>query len=214
MRRPCGACPKRTTPTASCTSRCSMARAPRSASDWPFVQNGPADLRISVTPDQASYGPHAPVQLDGARGRCRRPARGHQLVGGRERCQPQRARPQRRNHCLEPAADVRPGGLRRKPRLLFPGSRRPATALALDDLLLTQGWRRFVWKEVLAGQGAAAMRFVPEHGHRPGGPGGERARQPAHCQQPAHVSANAARPNHGDGHHRRRWAASALWASR
>ena len=28
-----------------------------------FVQNGPAALRITVTPDQASYGPHAPVQL-------------------------------------------------------------------------------------------------------------------------------------------------------
>ena len=36
------------------------------------------------------------------------------------------------------------------------------TSLALDDLLLTQGWRRFVWKQVLAGQ-PPVVRFAPEH---------------------------------------------------
>ncbi|WP_460504301.1 carboxypeptidase-like regulatory domain-containing protein, partial [Hymenobacter agri] len=37
----------------------------------------------------------------------------------------------------------------------------PTTAQHLDDLLLTQGWRRFVWKNVLGGQ-APPARFNPE----------------------------------------------------
>ncbi|WBO83683.1 TonB-dependent receptor plug domain-containing protein [Hymenobacter yonginensis] len=40
----------------------------------------------------------------------------------------------------------------------------PETRLALDHLLLTQGWSRFVWRELLASDAspAAAYRFLPE----------------------------------------------------
>ena len=63
------------------------------------------------------------------------------------------------------------------PGYYFEASKGPR-APALDDLLLTQGWRRFVWKEVLSGQ-PAAVRFAAEesltlsgqvqseHGHQP-----------------------------------------------
>ncbi|NML65491.1 hypothetical protein HHL22_09775 [Hymenobacter sp. RP-2-7] len=44
------------------------------------------------------------------------------------------------------------GGTLEDPSYYFREPQTPEIKLALNDLLLTQGWRRFVWKELLAGQ--------------------------------------------------------------
>ena len=127
-----------------------------------FARNGPASLRISITPDQASYGPHAPVQLavrvTDATGQ---PVATTFSLGVSDAS----------ITALDPAAETIASHLLLTSDLVGyvenPGyyfqEPSPATALALDDLLLTQGWRRFVWKEVLAGQ-PVATRFAPEQG--------------------------------------------------
>ena len=127
-----------------------------------FAAPGPAALRISVTPDQAGYGPHAPVQLTlrvaDAAGQ---PVAATLSLGVSDAAL----------GALDPNAETIASNLLLTSDLVghveSPGYyfRAPsaATALALDDLLLTQGWRRFVWKDVLAGQ-APAVRFAPETG--------------------------------------------------
>jgi hypothetical protein len=125
-----------------------------------FVQSDAAGLRVTITSDQPSYGPHAPVQLTvrvaDAAGQ---PVAASLSVGVNDAAL----------SALDPNAETiasnllltsdlagyieNPGYYFRNPT--------PATAQALDDLLLTQGWRRFVWKPVLAGQ-APPARFVPE----------------------------------------------------
>ncbi|WP_310392045.1 TonB-dependent receptor plug domain-containing protein [Hymenobacter sp.] len=125
-----------------------------------FAQNGPAGLRITVTPDQASYGPHAPVQLT---------VRVADAAGQPVAATLSLAVSDAGLGALDPAAETIASNLLLTSDLAGyvenPGYyfREPtaATALALDDLLLTQGWRRFVWKEVLAGQ-APPQRFNPE----------------------------------------------------
>ncbi|MDO7848314.1 TonB-dependent receptor plug domain-containing protein [Hymenobacter sp. M29] len=126
-----------------------------------FVLNGPSALRIAITSDQTNYGPHAPVQLNvrvtDAAGK---PVATNFSLGvsdaGLTAIDPQ-AETIASNLLL--TSDLvgyveNPGYYFREPSA--------ATAQALDDLLLTQGWRRFVWKEVLAGQ-APPMHFTPEH---------------------------------------------------
>ncbi|WP_331060413.1 TonB-dependent receptor plug domain-containing protein [Hymenobacter sp.] len=125
-----------------------------------FVQNGPAGLKVTVTSDQASYGAHAPVQLSlkvtDAAGQ---PVAANLSVGVSDAGL----------SALDPNAETIASNLLLTSDLVGyvenPGyyfrEQTPATAQALDDLLLTQGWRRFVWKEVLAGQ-APPVRFNPE----------------------------------------------------
>jgi hypothetical protein len=142
-----------------------------------FAQNGPPSLRISITPDQPTYGAHAPVQLNvrvaDASGQ---PVATTFSLGVSDAGLT----------ALDPNAETIASSLLLTSDLVGyvqdPGyyfrDQAPNTLLALDDLLLTQGWRRFVWKEVLAGQ-APAVRFAPEkdislagqvvseHGNRP-----------------------------------------------
>ena len=142
-----------------------------------FVQNGPAALRISVTPDQASYGPHAPVQLT---------VRVTDAQGQPVATNFSLAVSDAGLTALDPNAETVASNLLLTSDLAGyvenPGyyfrEQSAATAQALDDLLLTQGWRRFVWKTVLAGQVPPAS-FTPEqdivltgqvlseHGNRP-----------------------------------------------
>ncbi|MBD2768744.1 TonB-dependent receptor plug domain-containing protein [Hymenobacter sp. BT664] len=142
-----------------------------------FVQNGPAALRVTITPDQASYGPHSPVQLTvrvvDAAGQ---PVAANLSVGVSEAGL----------SALDPNAETIASNLLLTSDLVGyvedPGyyfrEQSAATAQALDDLLLTQGWRRFVWKAVLAGQAPPVIftpeqeislvgQVVSEHGNRP-----------------------------------------------
>ena len=142
-----------------------------------FVQNGPAALRISVVPDQASYGPHAPVQLT---------VRVADAQGQPVAADFSLAVSEAGLTALDPHAETIASNLLLTSDLVGsvenPGYyfREPsaATAQALDDLLLTQGWRRFVWKAVLAGEAPPAPftpeadivltgQVVSEHGNRP-----------------------------------------------
>ena len=142
-----------------------------------FAPNEAAGLRVSITPDQPSYGAHAPVQLTvrvaDAAGQ---PVAATLSLGVNDAAL----------GALDPNAETIASNLLLTSDLTgyvdSPGYyfRTPsaATAQHLDDLLLTQGWRRFVWKTVLAGQ-APAIRFSPEqelslvgqvvseHGQRP-----------------------------------------------
>ena len=125
-----------------------------------FVQNGAAGLRVSLMPDQASYGPHAPVQLTvrvtDAAGQ---PVAASLSVGVSDAGLT----------ALDPNAETIASNLLLTSDLVGyvenPGyyfrEQSAGKFLALDDLLLTQGWRRFVWKNVLADQ-VPAVRFAPE----------------------------------------------------
>ncbi len=142
-----------------------------------FVQNGPASLTAALTPDKPSYGLRAPVQVrlrvaDAAG----QPVAAHLSVAVAEAAL----------SALDPAAETIASNLLLTSDLVGyvegPGyyfkNPTPATAQALDDLLLTQGWRRFVWKSVLAGPPPAPAfpadqalalsgLVVSEHGYRP-----------------------------------------------
>jgi hypothetical protein len=142
-----------------------------------FVPNEAAGLRVSITSDQPSYGAHAPVQLNvrvaDAAGQ---PVAATLSLGVNDAAL----------GALDPNAETIASNLLLTSDLVgyveSPGYyfRTPSatTAQHLDDLLLTQGWRRFVWRDVLAGQ-APPKRFNPEqelslvgqvvseHGQRP-----------------------------------------------
>ncbi len=142
-----------------------------------FVQNGPASLPAALTPDKASYGLRAPVQL-----RVRVADAAGQPVAARLSV----AVAEAGLGALDPEAETIASNLLLTSDLVGyvegPGyyfqNQSAATALALDNLLLTQGWRRFVWKDVLSGQ-PVAVHFAPdqalalggqvlsEHGYRP-----------------------------------------------
>ena len=126
-----------------------------------FAQNGPAGLRISITPDQPSYGPHAPVQLA---------VRVTDAAGQPVATTFSLGVSDAGLSALDPNAETIASNLLLTSDLVGyvenPGyyfrSPSAGTNLALDDLLLTQGWRRFVWKQVLAGP-PPVVRFPSEH---------------------------------------------------
>ncbi|MBD2724500.1 TonB-dependent receptor plug domain-containing protein [Hymenobacter armeniacus] len=125
-----------------------------------FVQNGAPGLKITLTPDQPSYGPHAPVQLN---------VRVTDAAGQPVATNFSVAVSDAALSALDPNAETIASNLLLTSDLTGyvenPGyyfrNQSAATAQALDDLLLTQGWRRFVWKEVLAGQ-KPPLTFSPE----------------------------------------------------
>ena len=142
-----------------------------------FVQNGPAALRVTLVADQPSYGAHAPVQLT---------VRVADAAGQPVAADLSVAVSDAGLSALDPTAETIASNLLLTSDLAGyvenPGYyfREPsaATNLALDDLLLTQGWRRFVWKSALAGLAPAngfpieqsiglAGQVVSEHGSRP-----------------------------------------------
>ena len=125
-----------------------------------FVPPGAAGLRVSIVADQSSYAPHAPVQLSvrvaDAAGQ---PVAAQLSVGVNDAALA----------ALDPHAETITSNLLltsdlagyvESPGYYF-GEPTATTAQALDDLLLTQGWRRFTWKDVLAAQ-PPAPHFVPE----------------------------------------------------
>ena len=127
-----------------------------------FMQNGTTALRVTLVADQPSYGAHAPVQLL---------VRVADAAGQPVAANLSVAVSDAGLSALDPLAETIASRLLLTSDLMGyienPGyyfrEQSAATAQALDDLLLTQGWRRFVWKDVLAGQ-APAARFLPEEG--------------------------------------------------
>jgi hypothetical protein len=125
-----------------------------------FVAPGAAGPRVALVPDQASYPPHSPVQLT---------VRVRDAAGQPVAARLSVAITEAGVASLDPEAETIASNLLLTSDLAGyvenPGYyfRQPsaATALALDNLLLTQGWRRFVWKDVLAGQ-RPAVAFRPE----------------------------------------------------
>ena len=142
-----------------------------------FVQNGPAALRITLVADQASYAAHAPVQLT---------VRVADAAGQPVATNFSVAVSDAGLSALDPTAGTIASYLLLTSDLVGyvenPGwyfrEQSAATALALDDLLLTQGWRRFMWKSVLAGKAPVPLfpteqgiglagQVVSENGNRP-----------------------------------------------
>ncbi|GAA3918456.1 TonB-dependent receptor plug domain-containing protein [Hymenobacter algoricola] len=115
-----------------------------------FVHTAP-DLRLTLQPDQASYGPRDKITVRiAATDAAGRPVAGQFSLAVN-------------NAALVPAdsgaTDIRTYLLLDsdlRGRVETPGSyfanNLPATRQALDNLLLTQGWRRFVWPDLLAGR--------------------------------------------------------------
>ncbi len=125
-----------------------------------FVAPGAAGLRVALMPDQAQYGPHRPVRLA---------VRVTDAAGQPVAAWLSVAVTEAGVTSLDPDAETIASNLLLTSDLAGyvenPGYyfRQPSatTALALDNLLLTQGWRRFVWKDVRAGQ-LPTPTFQPE----------------------------------------------------
>ncbi len=129
-----------------------------------FVRSGPPALRVQLTPDRAAYAPHDPVRvrvqvLDAAGQPL--PAPAHLSVAVAEAGAA----------ALDPTAGTVAAHLLLTSELsgyvenpdYYLQSPTPEITRALDDLLLTQGWRRFVWKQVLTPDPPTVpARFPPE----------------------------------------------------
>ncbi|HET9505381.1 MAG TPA: hypothetical protein VFO93_17690, partial [Hymenobacter sp.] len=115
-----------------------------------FVQNGPAALKITLTADKAAYAPHERVLMKAlvtdASGQ---PVTTRFSVAVAEQgAATLDANAETIASNLLLTSDL--AGYVEEPGYYFK-SQTPEAAQALDDLLLTQGWRRFVWKDLLAG---------------------------------------------------------------
>ncbi|MFD2719255.1 carboxypeptidase regulatory-like domain-containing protein [Hymenobacter monticola] len=114
-----------------------------------FHDPGPG-ARLRVQPDKAAYGPHEKVTLQvSAQDAAGRPLAGNFALAVTDAAAPALAHGSDIRTALLLTADLQ--GPVEQPGYYF-ADRSAATGRALDDLLLTQGWRRFVWKAVLANQ--------------------------------------------------------------
>ena len=114
-----------------------------------FAQSGAGLLRVTLTADRASYGPRQPVRLRVAvADAAGQPVAAHLSLAVTD------------NGAVVPDAETIASNLLltsdlagyvENPSYYFQNPT-PETAQHLDALLLTQGWRRFAWKAVLAGQ--------------------------------------------------------------
>ncbi|MBH8570446.1 TonB-dependent receptor plug domain-containing protein [Microvirga sp. STS02] len=112
-----------------------------------FHDPGPG-VRLRVQPDKAAYAPHEKVTLQvSAQDAAGRPLAGNFALAVTDAAAPTLAHGPDIRTALLLTADL-PGPVE-QPGYYF-AARTAAVGRALDDLLLTQGWRRFVWKEVLA----------------------------------------------------------------
>jgi len=132
-----------------------------------FARTGPPALRMQLTPDRAAYAPHDPVRvrvqvLDAA---------GQPLAGPTAPVHLSVAVAEAGAVALDPSAGTVAAHLLLTSELAgyvenpdyYLQNPTPEISRALDNLLLTQGWRRFVWKQVLAPElPAAPARFAPE----------------------------------------------------
>jgi hypothetical protein len=113
-----------------------------------FILNGAPALRVVLTPDRAAYAPHDPVhvkvQVQDAAGQ---PVATHLSVAVAE-AGAASLDPDAGNVATNLLLTSDLAGYVENPAYYFQTTT-PETTLALYNLLLTQGWRRFVWKQVL-----------------------------------------------------------------
>ena len=114
-----------------------------------FVLLGQPALHVVLTPDRAAYAPHDPVhvkvQVNDASGQ---PVATHLSVAVAE-AGVAALDPEAGNVATNLLLTSDLTGYVESPAYYFQNTT-PETTLALDNLLLTQGWRRYVWKQVLA----------------------------------------------------------------
>ncbi|MCC2547276.1 TonB-dependent receptor plug domain-containing protein [Hymenobacter sp. BT175] len=105
-------------------------------------------VRVTLTPDKPSYGPREAVQLTvSATDAAGKPVAARLSVAVADAGAGSAGESIASNLLL--TSDL--GGRVESPDYYFQENT-PDVRQALNDLLLTQGWRRFVWKQVLAGQ--------------------------------------------------------------
>jgi hypothetical protein len=127
-----------------------------------FVLNGAPALRVVLTPDRAAYAPHDPVhvkvQVQDASGQ---PVATHLSVAVAE-AGAAALDPEAGNVATNLLLTSDLAGYVENPTYYFQNTS-PETTTALDNLLLTQGWRRYVWKQVL-GPTPPPITYAAEQG--------------------------------------------------
>jgi hypothetical protein len=127
-----------------------------------FVLNGPPALHVVLTPDRAAYAPHDPVhvkvQVQDAAGQ---PVATHLSVAVAE-AGAASLDPEGGNVATNLLLTSDLAGYVENPGYYFQNTT-PETTQALDNLLLTQGWRRYVWKQVL-GPTRPVLPYAAEQG--------------------------------------------------
>ncbi|GAA4037860.1 Plug domain-containing protein [Hymenobacter glaciei] len=152
-----------------------------------FVPNPPG-VRLTLTPNKTAYGPREAVQL-----RLKATDATGQPIAGQFSVAVSAASvaddgPTIVSHLLL-SSDL--SGPVEAPGYYFREPQTPEIRQALNDLLLTQGWRRFVWKELLANT-LAKPEFLPEQALTVSGQVLTAARQPA-VRTVAYLQTNPAR---------------------
>ena len=139
-----------------------------------FVPNPPG-VRLTLTPDKATYAPREAVRLHlTATDATGQPVAGQFSVAVAAGAAPADG-PTIGTHLLL-SSDL--AGPVEAPGYYFREPQTPEIRQALNDLLLTQGWRRFVWKALLAGP-PAGPEFVLEQALTVSGQVLTMTRQPA-----------------------------------
>ncbi|MDQ2772667.1 MAG: MG2 domain-containing protein [Bacteroidota bacterium] len=140
-----------------------------------FVPNPPG-VRLALTLNKATYAPREAVQLRlTATDAAGQPVAGQFSVAVSAAAAAAADGPTIATHLLL-SSDL--AGPVEAPGYYFREPQTPEIRQALNDLLLTQGWRRFVWKELLAGP-LAGPEFLPEQALTVSGQVMTTARQPA-----------------------------------
>ena len=140
-----------------------------------FVPNPPG-VRLQLTPDKPAYAPREAVHVRlTATDAAGQPVAGQFSVAVAAAGLATADGPTIASHLLL-SSDL--AGPVEAPGYYFREPQTPEIRRALNDLLLTQGWRRFVWKELLANP-LAGPQFLPEQALTVSGQVMTTARQPA-----------------------------------
>jgi hypothetical protein len=154
-----------------------------------FTPNPPS-ARLTLMPDKPAYAPHEAVHLRlAATDAAGQPVAGQFSVAVTAQALGQADGPTIVSHLLL-SSDL--AGAIEDPGYYFREPATPDSQLALNDLLLTQGWRRFVWKELLAGQ-LPERQFALEQGLSVSGQVFTAANQPAAARQVSYLQTNPRR---------------------
>ncbi|MGI4831990.1 MAG: TonB-dependent receptor plug domain-containing protein [Janthinobacterium lividum] len=154
-----------------------------------FVPNPPG-ARLTLSADKPAYGPREAVRLRlAATDAAGQPVAGQFSVAVAAATPLGADGPTILSHLLL-SSDL--GGVLEDPSYYFREPQTPDIKLALNDLLLTQGWRRFVWKELLAGQ-LPGREFALEQGLGVSSQVLTAAGQPAAGQSVAYLQTNPPR---------------------